>query len=108
MWNPWCFTVLPVLQLDFGSNINPDDIEENDDVYFECKIHANPQAYKVVWKHNVSIVLTVFSLLCKLDNSSDYSVTMFTQTSLVQFSELNILQNEHYYDVATHISVKPN
>jgi len=42
------------LQLDLGSNLNPEDIEEGDDVYFECKVHANPAAYKVVWKHNVS------------------------------------------------------
>lgn len=34
--------------------MNPDDIEEGDDVYFECKLNANPLAYKVVWKHNVS------------------------------------------------------
>lgn len=34
--------------------MNPDDIEEGDDVYFECKVHANPNAYKVIWKHNVS------------------------------------------------------
>lgn len=46
--------VIPTLQLDLGSNLNPEDIEEGDDVYFECKVHANPAAYKVVWKHNVS------------------------------------------------------
>lgn len=40
--------------LDLGSNLNPEDIEEGDDVYFECKVHANPAAYKVIWKHNVS------------------------------------------------------
>ncbi|XP_037942787.1 cell adhesion molecule 3-like [Teleopsis dalmanni] len=43
---------IPTLQLDLGSNLNPEDIEEGDDVYFECKVHANPAAYKVVWKHN--------------------------------------------------------
>lgn len=40
--------------MELGSNLNPDDIEEGDDVYFECKVHANPVAYKVIWKHNVS------------------------------------------------------
>lgn len=30
------------------------DIEEGDDVYFECNVEANPAAYKIVWKHNVS------------------------------------------------------
>lgn len=47
-------TVVPILHLQLGSNMNPDDIEEDDDVYFECNINANPDAYKVVWKHNVS------------------------------------------------------
>jgi hypothetical protein len=49
------FTVLPKIQLELGSNLNPQDIEEGDDVYFECKVNANPAAYKVIWKHNVSI-----------------------------------------------------
>ncbi|XP_068082092.1 nephrin [Anabrus simplex] len=43
---------VPVLHLQLGSNLNPDDIEEGDDVYFECKVRANPIAYKVVWRHN--------------------------------------------------------
>lgn len=46
--------VLPTIQLELGSNLNPEDIEEGDDVYFECKVQANPAAYKVIWKHNVS------------------------------------------------------
>lgn len=60
--------VIPTLQLDLGSNLNPEDIEEGDDVYFECKVHANPAAYKVIWKHNVSIclLLSIFFLLCFL------------------------------------------
>ncbi|KAF7280091.1 hypothetical protein GWI33_006418 [Rhynchophorus ferrugineus] len=47
---------IPTLQLLFGSKLNPDDIEEGDDVYFECKVDANPQAYKIVWKHNDQII----------------------------------------------------
>ncbi|XP_055377463.1 uncharacterized protein LOC129609527 isoform X2 [Condylostylus longicornis] len=47
---------IPTLQLDLGSNLNPEDIEEGDDVYFECKVHANPAAYKVVWKHNNQLI----------------------------------------------------
>ncbi|KAK7862971.1 hypothetical protein R5R35_002031 [Gryllus longicercus] len=46
----------PALRLQLGSNLNPDDIEEGDDVYFECKVHANPWAYKVIWKHDGRIV----------------------------------------------------
>lgn len=49
------YPVIPTLLLELGSNLNPEDIEEGDDVYFECKVHANPAAYKVIWKHNVSI-----------------------------------------------------
>lgn len=35
--------------------MNPNDIEEGDDVYFGCDVDANPPAYKVLWEHNVSI-----------------------------------------------------
>ncbi|XP_031843590.1 neural cell adhesion molecule 2 isoform X1 [Nomia melanderi] len=47
---------VPILHLELGSNMNPDDIEEGDDVYFECKVNANPGAYKVVWKHNGNVI----------------------------------------------------
>ncbi|KAL1114815.1 hypothetical protein AAG570_007639, partial [Ranatra chinensis] len=47
---------VPGLKLELGSKMNPEDIEEGDDVYFECKVNANPSAYKVVWKHNNQIV----------------------------------------------------
>ncbi|XP_017882314.1 synaptogenesis protein syg-2-like [Ceratina calcarata] len=47
---------VPILHLELGSNMNPDDIEEGDDVYFECKVRANPGAYKVVWKHNGNVI----------------------------------------------------
>lgn len=53
-------TVVPTIQLELGSNLNPDDIEEGDDVYFECKVHANPVAYKVVWRHNVSTPTSLY------------------------------------------------
>ncbi|XP_057651793.1 nephrin-like isoform X2 [Diorhabda carinulata] len=47
---------VPILHLSLGSNLNPDDIEEGDDVYFECKVNANPWAYKVLWKHNGEVM----------------------------------------------------
>ncbi|XP_076183967.1 nephrin isoform X3 [Ptiloglossa arizonensis] len=58
MENTWKLNVffIPILYLELGSNMNPDDIEEGDDVYFECKVHANPAAYKVVWKHNGNVI----------------------------------------------------
>ncbi|PSN39885.1 hypothetical protein C0J52_22444 [Blattella germanica] len=35
-----------------GSSLNPDDIKEGDDVYFECNIRSNPKAYRLAWFHN--------------------------------------------------------
>ncbi|XP_036325035.1 nephrin-like [Rhagoletis pomonella] len=35
-----------------GSSLNPDDIKEGDDVYFECVIQSNPKPYKMSWFHN--------------------------------------------------------
>lgn len=48
------FTDIPVVSLTLGAELNPNDIEEEDDVYFNCKINANPPVYKIIWKHNVS------------------------------------------------------
>lgn len=44
----------PETTIHLGANMNPNDIEEGDDVYFSCTVDANPPAYKVVWEHNVS------------------------------------------------------
>ena len=51
----WCCVVAdaPTVALSFGSNLDPGNIAEGNDVYFECKISANPEVYKVVWLHNV-------------------------------------------------------
>lgn len=45
---------VPVTTMLLGAKMNPNDIEEGDDVYFGCEVDANPPAYKVVWEHNVS------------------------------------------------------
>lgn len=45
----------PVVSLRMGSTLNPDDIKEGDDVYFECIVKANPKAYKLSWFKDVSI-----------------------------------------------------
>ena len=41
-----------------GPMINPTDLEEGDDVYFECNVKANPPAYKLTWWHNVSTFIS--------------------------------------------------
>ncbi|CAG2057166.1 unnamed protein product [Timema podura] len=42
----------PLVSLQLGNTLNPDDIKEGDDVYFECNIRANPKEHKIVWLHN--------------------------------------------------------
>lgn len=54
----------PSVTLQLGPSLNPDDIEEGDDCYFECIIKANPPTYKVVWRHNVSITKFKLSNFC--------------------------------------------
>lgn len=44
----------PLVVLSLGSTLNPDDIKEGDDVYFECSIRANPKEHRITWYHDVS------------------------------------------------------
>lgn len=46
----------PIVRLQMGSTLNPDDIKEGDDVYFECDVDANPKAYKLAWFKDVSCI----------------------------------------------------
>ncbi|XP_065086575.1 uncharacterized protein side-III isoform X2 [Ochlerotatus camptorhynchus] len=42
----------PQVTLTLGSTLNPDDIKEGDDVYFECHIKANPREHRITWSHD--------------------------------------------------------
>lgn len=46
---------VPETKLLLGKSLNPDNIRESSDVYYDCLIDANPPIYKVEWRHNVSI-----------------------------------------------------
>jgi len=46
----------PQVTLQLGSTLNPDDIKEGDDVYFECHIKANPKEHRITWWHDGQIV----------------------------------------------------
>ena len=48
------FSDLPRASLKFGSTLDPSNIKEKDDVYFECEIKAKPWVYKIEWKFEVS------------------------------------------------------
>ena len=62
----------PIVLLRFGTSLNPSNIAEGNDVYFECEIDANPDVYKIVWLHNVSIAAFTFCVtilqVCKILN----------------------------------------
>ncbi|KAK7590204.1 hypothetical protein V9T40_001817 [Parthenolecanium corni] len=42
----------PDVSLVLGPELKADDIKEDQDVYFNCDVDANPPIYKLVWKHN--------------------------------------------------------
>lgn len=50
----------PLVTLTLGSTLNPHDIKEGDDVYFECNVRANPREHRISWYHNVSLILHIF------------------------------------------------
>ena len=44
----------PMVSARLGSILDPEDIKEGTNVFFECSVTANPAAYSVNWLHNVS------------------------------------------------------
>lgn len=53
--------VPPKVQLHLGSTLKAENIKEGDDVYFECKVRANPEHHKITWRHNVSHSVSNFA-----------------------------------------------
>jgi hypothetical protein len=47
-----CATDPPVVRIELGSNIHQDSIREGSDVYFECRIDANPYVSEIQWFFN--------------------------------------------------------
>ncbi|XP_020279947.1 nephrin-like isoform X2 [Pseudomyrmex gracilis] len=41
----------PETQIRLGTSLNPNNIREGTDVYFDCLIQAEPMVYKVEWRH---------------------------------------------------------
>ncbi|CAL4063660.1 unnamed protein product, partial [Meganyctiphanes norvegica] len=48
----------PEVSVIIPSTLDPENIKEGDDVYFECKINANPKPSQVVWLHEGSVLHT--------------------------------------------------
>ncbi|XP_023954197.2 uncharacterized protein LOC112057866 [Bicyclus anynana] len=104
----------PVVSLSLGSTLNPHDIKEGDDVYFECSVRANPKEHRISWYHNDKLVLhnvvsgvivsTKSLVLQKVtrDHSGDYScrATNSLGETASQATHLRI----QYAPVCTHSS----
>lgn len=99
----WClliiilpFIVLPVPVLSYGPELlNPNDIEEGDAVFFLCNVYANPKAYKIIWKHNVSWIFTHaigFGELKLIFNFIDSFWFCWAALVLLQFSDLVVFK----------------
>lgn len=59
-----------------------ENIREGTDVYFDCRVHARPIAYKVEWRHNVSSlrflkIISIKNLLVSRPNSTGDTVEIF-------------------------------
>lgn len=86
-----------MLNLSLGANMNPDDIEEGDDVYFDCQMDSNPYAYKVVWKHNVRKYTDINEILVnlKIFSSMSFIIDIFSFVFLwfSRVNQLSTIQN---------------
>ncbi|XP_014228892.1 hemicentin-2-like [Trichogramma pretiosum] len=51
----------PKVQLELGSTLRAENIKEGDDVYFECKVRANPEHHKITWRHNNGALMQNYS-----------------------------------------------
>ncbi|KAK2585637.1 hypothetical protein KPH14_010261 [Odynerus spinipes] len=51
----------PKVQLHLGSTLKAENIKEGDDVYFECKVRANPEHHKITWRHNGAVLTQNYS-----------------------------------------------
>ena len=52
-------TVAPEVQARLAPALDPANIKEGEDVYFECHIRANPPESRVEWLHQVSAPFTL-------------------------------------------------
>ncbi|KAG7204013.1 hypothetical protein KM043_001875 [Ampulex compressa] len=64
----------PKVQLHLGSTLNAENIKQGDDVYFECKVRANPEHHKITWKHNDTV----------LTQNNSAGIIMSTQSLVLQ------------------------
>jgi len=44
----------PIVNLNLGAPLDPDNLLKGTDVYLECDVKANPSITRVEWYHSVS------------------------------------------------------
>ena len=74
------FSDPPRLNLSFGLSMNAELIDEGKDVYFICEIEANPEVYKIGWRHGVS-----------LNCVNKFCISFYQNLSIVQDLDKGIL-----------------
>jgi len=52
----------PIVNLTLGANLNPENIRQGDDVYFECKHTANPPVQKITWFKEVRYCVFIYNI----------------------------------------------
>ena len=72
------FVDVPMAVVSFGRSLNPKNILEGADVYFECHVKSNPPFYNITWRNNVSIITkNALPLISILEFSVVLSETFF-------------------------------
>ncbi|XP_063595403.1 uncharacterized protein LOC134772367 [Penaeus indicus] len=46
----------PIVTMSLGRSLDPDNLREENDIFFDCKVDANPDPYKVEWWHDNDLV----------------------------------------------------
>ena len=83
-------SVAPTVKLSLGRMVNPQDLEEDDDIYFTCEVNANPPAYKLTWWHNVSTLILAASILGNSRHNKDTQILKSCLVILVKVQNKGI------------------
>jgi len=100
----WNFTVhySPIVSVKLGDSLNKSNIKEGDDVYFECRVQANPPVKTVVWFHNAQtiyqdknggIIISGNSLAVQniqRQNEGNYSCLAANDVEMVESKPINL------------------
>ena len=87
------FSVSPRVNLNFGVPLNAASIKEGQDIFFRCSVEANPQVYKIEWRHDVSNFNTEIRLYIKLNLSQNKTVDQNIEQGVLISGSSLVLQS---------------